>query len=119
MTTIPMPPSLINTQIVTTGAERLTVGSSYIFELQAKKNGIPWDLTGGSVTLNFTDPKFVATSVGASISGSTATANWSAPDNVGEWLRSWSISAGGITQNSDGIAFLVTKMPVPTIVNVP
>jgi hypothetical protein len=97
---------------ITTSPVPLTVGSDELFQLVAFKDGVPWDLTGGAVTLKLQDPTGAVTSVSGTVSASGATAPWTVTAPAGTWLRAWHVlDAAGVHQVSRPIAFIVTDTP--------
>jgi len=102
----------VNTSLVTTGLVPLVISSVETFQLSSFLNGLPWDLTGGSVTIYFLDPAGVATNFPATIVGPGATYNWMVISPPGTWTRAWLvIDALGRKQKSRPIVFTVTQSP--------
>lgn len=94
----------------------LIVGSTYRFTLTATKDGSAWDISGGSITLTLIDPGGNATGYAASIvSGPAGTARYDGAvgllDEAGVWRRSWTVSVGGVVQESVPIVFSVEPSP--------
>lgn len=88
------------------------VGSTKTFTVIATRNGAPWDLTGGSVTLKVTDPTGTTTTIAATISYNSATANWTVATPIGEWQRTWTLTdATGRVEVVQAIAFSVETSP--------
>jgi hypothetical protein len=101
-----------NTNLITTGVSPLCVGSVEKFQLQAALDSLPWDLTGGTVTLTFRDPTGVQTVYPASISGGCAFVTWTVIDPPGDWRRTWTVTdAAGIHQVSQPVPFTVIDSP--------
>lgn len=114
----------------TTGTRPFTVGSIEVFQegfnpttgqYTLTLNGQPWNLAGGSATLNFMDPNGNMTSYAATITngGLTASVTWTVPaptpslNTLGPWARSWKfIDATGITQVSQPLQFAVIASPM-------
>jgi len=106
----------VNSGLVSTGVTPIAVGSVETFKLQAYNNGLPVDLTGGTVSLKLRDPLGNVTTVSATISGGIATATWTVTavagqDGIANWTRCWVVSGGGITQTSRPIGFATTTSP--------
>jgi hypothetical protein len=102
----------LGTNVVTTGPEPLAVGSVLTMQLQAYKDGVAWDLTGGSVTLKLLDPAGNPTSISGSIVGQGAQAPWTVTSPAGNWTRAWvAQDAGGTHLVSRPIVFAVTTSP--------
>lgn len=98
--------------IITTGQEPLIIGSDRTFELQAYRDGLPWILTGGSALLLLKDPAGTAINIAASVSGSTAQADWTAIGPAGVWRRAWDVTdASGEHEVTGPIAFTVAASP--------
>lgn len=102
----------MNVSLTTTGLVPLVVGSVELMQLQAFNNGIPWDLTGGSVTLNMKAPGGATYSYTATITGMGAQYSWTVLATTGNWTRSWSVTdAQGRHQVSRAIVFDVENAP--------
>lgn len=98
----------VNNSLVTTGLIPLTINSQEVFELQAVLNGLPWDLTGGTVVLRLVDPSLVVTDVPATISGGAAQAGWAVASPAGTWRRVWDVTdVDGRRQVSRPVMFAV------------
>lgn len=95
----------------------LTSGSTYLFVLVARKDGVIWDLTSATVVLILRDPDLVESQKTATVfNGPAGIARYSAPvtdidavDTVGKpkWARRWVITDGSIVQKSHWIEFSV------------
>lgn len=97
---------------VTTGLKPKVLGSAYTFQLQPRKNGLPWDLTGGSAVLYLADPSGTVTTIPAAIVGRGAMAAWVATGSEGMWTRAWkAVDAAGIVQYSPPISFRLILGP--------
>jgi len=102
----------MNEAATTTGLIPLTIGSMETFQLQAYKNRLPWDLTGGSAQLLLADPTGSLTTINATIVGQGAQANWTVGGLSGTWARAWKVTdSSGIVQISRPIAFAVISSP--------
>ena len=103
-----------NNAFSTTGLRTLTVNSIETFEVAPLLNLLPWNMTGGTATLKFTDPNGNNSSVAGTIgpTGYTATATWTVPNTPGLWTRAWDITdAAGIRQVMLPTAFEVVSSP--------
>lgn len=89
------------------------VGSTKTFTIIAMRNGAPWDLTDGTVTLKMTDPTGTTGSpIAASISYNSATANWTVVTPIGEWQRTWTLTdSSGRVEVVQAIEFTVETSP--------
>ena len=98
---------------VTTGLTPLTVGSSYLFVGNFFLNGLWWDLTGGTASLEFADPAgSLFGPYPASITGGVPSVTWQAAGLSGTWTRAWVIQdARGRVQVSRPIAFALEGSP--------
>ena len=102
----------MNNALVTTGLLPLTIGSTETFQEQPFLDGVPWNLAGGIVSLLLTDPNGVKYTIPATVSGYTATANWTVIGPTGNWVRAWqNQDASGIIQISRPIIFSVVSSP--------
>lgn len=102
----------MNTGIVTTGILPLIVGSVEVFQLQAFADVLPWNLAGGTVTLNLIDPNGAVYSYPATISGGSVRVTWTVLNVTGTWRRSWTITdSSGVHQVSRPIVFEVQSSP--------
>jgi hypothetical protein len=102
----------MNTRLVTTGLVPLIIGSQETFQLKPLLNGLPWDLTGGTVTLILLDPTGAQTTISGTIAGRGATAPWTVTGPVGNWTRCWHVSDGsGLVQYSQPLVFTVSSSP--------
>lgn len=101
-----------NTNLITTGVTPLCVGSAERFQLQAFRNGLPWNLSAATVTLSIKDNTGATTVYSATITGQGAYLDWTVPASpVGEWTRAWRIVDGSIVQVSRPIAFTTVDSP--------
>lgn len=92
----------------------LTVGSTYRFRLNAKKDGATWDLTGATVTLHITTPGGTVTAYSATVTGASSgqaeyVGTGSELDGTGTWQRAWQVVQGSVTQRSLPISFGVQR----------
>jgi hypothetical protein len=102
----------MNTKLTTTGLVPLVATSIETFQLSSFLNELPWDLTGGTVTLFFLDPAGNLTSVMAAVVGTGAVVVWTVPATPGTWSRAWLVvDSIGRTQKSLPIVFTVTNSP--------
>lgn len=102
----------MNTFLVTTGIQPLCIGSIETFQTSAFLSGLPWDITGGSATLHFTDPAGGTLSLPANITGGGAQVQWTVIAPEGDWVRAWDLQdALGRRQVSQPIAFRVIPSP--------
>ncbi len=105
----------MNVRLVTTGLVPLVTGSYEDFVLSPFLNGLPWDLTGGSVQLVIADPAANLFSYSATIVGYGARQTWAVPAafaSPGSWSRAWVITdAQGRHQVSRPIVFEVIGSP--------
>ena len=102
----------MNNALVTTGIEPLTIGSTEVYVAKPYKGGVPWDLTGGTALLLFTDPNGVTSTLTATIASGVASVGWTVVAPIGTWLRAWKLTdAAGIVQVSQPIVFRVISSP--------
>ncbi len=106
----------MNTTLVTTGLQPLTINSTDTFVFQPFANGLLWDLTGGSATVLMTDPNGVKYSYQAVIvgppGGATAQLPWTVIGPPGDWRRAWDVThVSGIRQVTRPYAFEVESSP--------
>lgn len=100
----------VNTSLVCTGPQVLTVGSMELFQLDAWLDGRPWALASAQLLL--TDPNGASTVVNATVSGHSVTAAWTAAAPVGTWVRSWKATdSGSVVQYSIPVTFRVINSP--------
>ena len=86
-------------------------GGTYLFQLDAFKDGVAWDITGGVVTLYLKKSGASVLSNSATLPGSpsnratyTSTTLQLTP---GLWRASWKVVKGGIEVESDADSFNV------------
>lgn len=102
----------MNVALNTTGLVPFTVGSVNLFTSKAFANGLPWDLTGGTVTLNMKDSNGAFYSYPATITGMVAQVSWTVLNVPGRWTRSWTVTdAQGRHQVSRAYTFDVEPAP--------
>jgi hypothetical protein len=102
----------VNEGIVTTGLEPLTIGSSRTFELLILRDGVFWNLTGGSGHLLMTAPDGSSLSLPVVIQNSVAVVNWTVVGPVGAWKRAWDVTdATGVREVTQPVAFDVISSP--------
>ena len=102
----------MNPTYATTGDIPLCIGSTEKFVVQAYANGLPWDLTGGSVQLLLADAAGNLTTINATIAGQGAYANWTVAAPAGRWTRAWKVEdAAGVIQYSVPKVFTVISSP--------
>lgn len=94
----------------------LTVGSQYRFRATLTKDGMVWDLTGATITLNFKKPDGSTSTRSASLlvasSGQVYYDSTVADlDQAGEWRRSWKVNLGGIISLTVPVRFTVVESP--------
>jgi hypothetical protein len=116
----------MNNTLPTTGLIPLTINSVEQFELSPRKDNIPWNLTGGSVTLLLSDPAgFTLPGLTATIAsdGYSASVVWQVPvtssglSAAGTWLRAWDVTdASGIRQVTRPIEFTVVGSPQSPVI---
>jgi hypothetical protein len=78
-----------------------------------KKDGVPWDLTGGSATLFLQDPNGVVTSNVGTIATNVATfqATSTTLDESGDWVRQWKlVDALGTVEYQEETSFSVMEV---------
>lgn len=98
----------------TTGLENYAIGSMKTFQLQASKNGLPWDLSGGFGSVLLVDPTGALTNLLATIQNSNAFTNWQVQGPAGEWVYSWNVTdATGFQKVSLPQAFGVIDVTRP------
>jgi hypothetical protein len=89
----------------------IVVGDTPNFALKAQKNCLPWDMTGGSVSLYLKRPdQAVLGPFGAVVVGDTAT--YQVPSDtvlsqVGDWTRQWQVKLLNLEVWSGEIGFSV------------
>ncbi len=100
----------MNIKQVTTGLVPLAIGSDEVFQLQGILDALPWDLTGGTVSVVLSDPTGALTTIAATILGRGAQASWTVVAPVGRWSRTWQIEdSTGLHQVSLPIPFDVVS----------
>jgi hypothetical protein len=100
--------------ILLSSANQFTVGSTELFELSVTKDGIIWDLTGGTILFKLIDPNsnLIVVSASPTYNGG-AQAQWTVPNRPGNWICAWDITdANGVRQISRPIYFIVTSSPI-------
>jgi hypothetical protein len=104
---------MANTALVTTGLVPLTIGSVEKFQHQGFINSLPWDLRGGTVSLNMLDPNGGSYSYPATIQADgTVFVQWTVIAPVGNWTRAWVVTdANTVHQVSRAIIFSVVQSP--------
>lgn len=96
----------------------LTQGSTYLFVLAARKDGLIWDLTSATVQFILRDPDGNESTKNATIFNATAgIARYAMPttdldetddsNKPYKWARRWVITDGSIVQRSHWIEFSV------------
>lgn len=103
----------MNSSLVTTGPEQLTVGSTKLFQLSAfKAPGVLWDLTGGSAQVLLCDPNQQTYTLNATIQDKGAVRSWTVLDVEGTWVRAWKATdAQGNVEYSLPLTFEVIRSP--------
>jgi hypothetical protein len=97
---------------VTTGLTPLTLGSVKTFQLNPFLNGLPWNLTGGSATLDLRDPNGTLYQYAGQIVNGGAQATLSIFAPAGNWTFAWDCTDGtGIREISLPIEFVVQASP--------
>lgn len=95
----------------------LTVGSQYRFQAALKKNGLVWDLTGATVTLEFKRPDGTTFSRSASLLNATAGVVYydsavADLDVAGTtWTRAWKVTLNSKVNYTTPIGFTVVSSP--------
>jgi len=93
----------------------LTVGSTYEFTLIANKDGVPWDLTGATLTLYLHDPNGVVSAKSASLGSSANVAVYDSLTSdlyvAGTWTRTWRVQHNGLDVKSRPKIFEVLQAP--------
>ena len=103
---------------LTTGLKPQTIGSVRTFEWSGLRNGLPWDITGGTAQVILSDPNGNQTTLTATVgaSGFSARANWVVVAPAGTWTRAWRIQDSGMVGDgtydySEPITFEVLSSP--------
>ncbi len=97
---------------MTTGLVPLAIGSVETFQLSARLNGLPWNLTGGSATVSFLGPNGETSSHAATVNRTGATLSYTVVGGEGTWSMCWLVEdASGRIQKSLPILFAVTASP--------
>ena len=91
----------------------LTIGSTETMRLSITKDGLVWDLTGGTVVLRFVSPTGGTSSVNASSAyNGGADAAWTVASPAGTWTRAWDCTdAHGVRQVTQAVSFSVVASP--------
>lgn len=94
----------------------LVKNKTYTFSLEAKKDGVTWDITGATVTLIFRKPDgTTSTKIATITSGVGGLAEYTTLttdlDVISTWSRAWNIVLGSIDVRSEPIAFSVINSP--------
>jgi hypothetical protein len=94
--------------------QQLVVGDTAQFILYARKNGVTWDITGGTVLLylwkkdsSSTSGPYTATLTTPTSGEADYTVATTVLDSAGTWFRQWKITVGSIVMRSNPIQFLV------------
>lgn len=105
----------MNNRIVTTGLLPMTVGSMKSFQLDAKLDGLPWDLTGATATVRLNDPNDNLSVVTATVEPPCkAIADWEVPNVPGTWSLAWDVTdSTGRREISLPFLFTVVNSPDP------
>lgn len=102
----------MNVTTTTTGQNPLVVGSMETFIFSGYLNGQPWDLTGGSATLNMVDPNGTTHAYTVTLTGDRVRYTWTVLNVPGDWTRAWAlIDASGITEVTPPYPFTVISSP--------
>lgn len=93
------------------------VTDTTLFELNALRNGVVWDITGATVTLKFKKPDGTVLSVAPIVTdGPNGVAQYNAPTSVldarGDWIRQWTVTKSGVILSSRQIHFNVFPLLV-------
>ena len=100
----------MNSALVTTGPEIMTVGSTLLFQLKPYLNGLLWALSGA--TLLLTSPTGVSYTVAATVTGNEVTAPWTVVNTEGTWVRAWRAQdPSGIVLYTLPLVFRVVNSP--------
>ena len=83
----------------------VVVGDNVTFALQAKKSGVLWDITGGTVTLYLRNAAgtWLAAITASLVDPATGQAQYQVDNSAvtlsaaGTWRRQWKVTAGGVT----------------------
>ena len=99
-----------------TTADALTVGSTYDFILNAKKDGVTWNITGATVTVVFRKPDASQVTRSATVTdGPNGVAAYAGTttdlDVIGGWRRTWRVVLGAIDLRYIPIPFSVQAAP--------
>jgi len=97
-------------------AETLVAGSAYRFELNARKDGALWNLTGLTVKLILKKPDLSESEKTATVTdGPNGVARYASVaadlDVTGEWFRTWEITELAKPYRDRPISFLVEDSP--------
>ena len=96
----------------TYSSQQIVVGNTTDFQLLAAKNGVAWDISGGTVTLYLKKPDGTLLTKGATLtSPTTGQADYicltTDLDQDGDWVKQWKVVAGGLTMWTDEETFTV------------
>jgi len=97
-------------------AEAVTVASTHRFRLEARKDGVVWDITGAAVTLLLRKPDGTNSTKSATVTDGPAgiaeyVCSTADLDVHGGWRRSWRVVDGSVDIRSLAIPFSVQASP--------
>jgi hypothetical protein len=102
----------MNVTATTTGQNPLVVGSMETFVFSGFLNGQPWDLTGGTATLNMVDANGGTHAYSVPITGDKVRYTWTVIAPAGSWRRSWTlVDVNGLTEVTPPYPFTVITSP--------
>lgn len=98
--------------------EVFKLGSTQRLQITARKDGAVWDLTSATITLFLRRPDGKETEYSATASSPTSgIARYDAAASVlnktGNWIRTWKIVDGSVTQYSEEIPFRIVRTVLP------
>jgi hypothetical protein len=94
-------------------SQPIVVGDDVDLYLYVKKDGVVWNITGGTVLLYLRDPdgNWSAALSATIVSGSEGIARYSADETVfdqpGDWVKQWEVTVGTTTERTKAKKFTV------------